>query len=200
MLQISIPKPCHKDWAKMTPTSKGSFCQSCSKEVIDFTHMNDDAVQNYFLDKTTEKTCGHFLKSQIKRIQIELPATIFNYKTCNWKQYMAIILLAFGSMLFSCDVKTTEPTTGQVLIKVQKDTIAEKALYEPMMGKIAQPIPLKNEKAINNRQEMITGDIAFIPSDSSAKIIGDSIISQKSDNDSKFPNVTLVKDSLNLNL
>jgi hypothetical protein len=34
---ISINEPCHEDWATMTETQKGAFCQKCALEVIDFT-------------------------------------------------------------------------------------------------------------------------------------------------------------------
>ena len=40
---LYIPKPCHEDWNKMTPTQQGKFCSSCSKQVIDFSLMSDQS-------------------------------------------------------------------------------------------------------------------------------------------------------------
>ena len=110
MFQIRIPEPCHKDWSKMTPTHMGAFCKSCAKEVVDFSNMSDDDVQNYLLNKARENTCGRFKMDQIHRIKISLPENILVSKIPSWKKFMAVVLLAFGTMLFGCDVSAT----GQV--------------------------------------------------------------------------------------
>lgn len=44
---LYIPKPCHEDWNKMTPTQQGKFCGSCNKQVIDFSLMNDVQILNF---------------------------------------------------------------------------------------------------------------------------------------------------------
>jgi hypothetical protein len=67
-LEISIPKPCHEDWRKFTPTLTGGFCQACQKEVIDFTQWTDQAIAEHF-EKAKEKSCGRFLETQLKRFQ-----------------------------------------------------------------------------------------------------------------------------------
>jgi hypothetical protein len=67
-IEISIPKPCHEDWRKFTPTSTGGFCQACQKEVIDFTRWTDQAIVQHF-DKANTKTCGRFQESQLRRFQ-----------------------------------------------------------------------------------------------------------------------------------
>jgi len=108
MLQINIPKPCHQDWNEMTPTIRGAFCSACAKEVIDFTTMTDAEVQNYFLQKATEKICGKFNNDQLNRIKINIPSNVFVGRIASWKKFMAVLLLAFGSMLFGCDVATDE--------------------------------------------------------------------------------------------
>lgn len=52
---ISIPKPCHEDWSKMTPSEKGRFCQSCSKSVIDFTQMSQQSIETYLVANNQKK-------------------------------------------------------------------------------------------------------------------------------------------------
>jgi hypothetical protein len=70
---IQIPEPCQADWDQMTPVQQGRFCQSCCKEVVDFTLMTDQAIID-FLSKPRGKTCGNFSTDQLNRAITE-PAT-----------------------------------------------------------------------------------------------------------------------------
>ena len=47
-IAISIPKPCHEDWNKMTPDAKGAFCASCQKSVYDFSNKTDQEIISVF--------------------------------------------------------------------------------------------------------------------------------------------------------
>ncbi|MBL4605847.1 MAG: carboxypeptidase-like regulatory domain-containing protein [Flavobacteriaceae bacterium] len=63
--EIKIPKPCHEDWNKMTPTEKGVFCTSCKKEVIDFTKMTEQQLINEI--EGNNNLCGRFKKKQLNK-------------------------------------------------------------------------------------------------------------------------------------
>ena len=67
-LQLSIPEPCHQSWQQMTPTEQGRFCNSCAKEVIDFSTMTDIQVLNYFTNLKHEKVCGRALPEQLNKV------------------------------------------------------------------------------------------------------------------------------------
>ncbi len=43
-LKLSIPQPCHEDWAKMSPTEKGKHCAVCDKEVLDMRGKSPEEV------------------------------------------------------------------------------------------------------------------------------------------------------------
>ncbi len=62
---IRIPEPCHEDWAKMTATEKGKFCNVCTKEVIDFTSKTDEELVKILSEN--KNTCGRIKKSQLNR-------------------------------------------------------------------------------------------------------------------------------------
>lgn len=63
--QLTIPKPCHEKWNKMTITEKGKFCKSCNKEVIDFTNLSTSAISKKVLRKGD--VCGRFKTSQLHK-------------------------------------------------------------------------------------------------------------------------------------
>jgi hypothetical protein len=65
-IYIQVPEPCHEDWSKMTKAEKGRYCDSCCKEVVDFSIMTDREILNY-LSKPRGKTCGNFLPDQLNR-------------------------------------------------------------------------------------------------------------------------------------
>ncbi|MGG5208032.1 TonB-dependent receptor plug domain-containing protein [Chryseobacterium sp. MIQD13] len=65
-MKITIPKPCHENWAAMTPEEKGRFCSVCSKTVRDFTIASDEEIINTF-SNSSEDICGNFYESQLNR-------------------------------------------------------------------------------------------------------------------------------------
>lgn len=62
---IHIPEPCHEDWAKMTATEKGKFCDVCTKEVFDFTSKTDEELVKILTEN--KNACGRLKKSQLNR-------------------------------------------------------------------------------------------------------------------------------------
>ena len=64
-IKVSIDKPCSEKFSEFEPTQRGGFCQSCQKEVIDFTAMSDKEIMQYFQSAPT-RTCGRFNTSQFK--------------------------------------------------------------------------------------------------------------------------------------
>lgn len=50
----------------MSPVEKGRYCNSCEKQVVDFSLMKDAELQAY-INKSNEKVCGRFNTAQINR-------------------------------------------------------------------------------------------------------------------------------------
>ncbi len=63
--KLNIPEPCHEDWQQMSPTQKGKFCDSCQKEVIDFTKLSSTEIARK--TKNATQLCGRFTQSQLKQ-------------------------------------------------------------------------------------------------------------------------------------
>jgi len=64
-IRLSVPEPCHENWAAMTAVEKGRFCAACKKNIRDFTHSSDREILQAL--KTEGKICGRFQNSQLNR-------------------------------------------------------------------------------------------------------------------------------------
>jgi hypothetical protein len=91
---LTIDKPCFEKFEQFKTTGNGGFCNSCQKEVINFTKMSDQEVFQYF--KNQDKiTCGRFHHSQIKTYSETASAKgKYSFKTIGaW--LMSISVLSF---------------------------------------------------------------------------------------------------------
>jgi hypothetical protein len=65
-VQLNIDTPCHENWAAMTPTDEGRFCQACTKQVVDFSILTDQQIL-HFLSKANGNICGRMGNDQLQR-------------------------------------------------------------------------------------------------------------------------------------
>ncbi len=100
---ISIPKPCHEDWSKMTPNEKGRFCTSCTKTVVDFTKMSPDAIQDYLHNNKDQRICGHIKQSQLDSINLRIPEAVIHQNQSFHRLFLLALLISMGMTLFSCE-------------------------------------------------------------------------------------------------
>lgn len=87
---------CGQDWAAMTPTENGRFCEMCRKEVYDFTTKSVQSIDSLRLEKG-EGLCGRFNIEQVDRTlikPIETPKRI---------KFFAFV----STLIFSITAKTT---------------------------------------------------------------------------------------------
>jgi hypothetical protein len=134
MLKITVPRPCNEDWEAMTPRDQGRHCTACVKTVVDFTAMPDEEVKNYLLQRRAEKICGRFRQEQLHRIVITLPTNILHITMPRWKQFLTACLLAFSSMLFSCDALIEKLVNGQSVTEIESTVVG--ALVAPVIEEI----------------------------------------------------------------
>lgn len=62
---LEINRPCSEKFNQFATTELGGFCNSCEKEVIDFSKMTSQEVISYFKNNNTKNTCGQFKKQQL---------------------------------------------------------------------------------------------------------------------------------------
>lgn len=173
-MKISINTPCHEDWGKMQVGNGYKFCNSCQKNVVDFTQKSDVEIIQYFTQFNSNSTCGRFNNSQLNT---ELPlytAFIQHKQQYHTKNNIWGMLISFGSMLLaSCSNSTKQNVTKNSTIDTIKvdssaiqiknhDTLDIKLgevipeLKEPIEIEQIEPIPLTGLVAI----EPIKGKVA----------------------------------------
>ncbi|AEV32244.1 hypothetical protein Oweho_1239 [Owenweeksia hongkongensis DSM 17368] len=70
--KLSINNPCHQNFDGFKPTNAGGFCNSCQKEVIDFSKMSKPDIIGYFKNPKKE-TCGRLTQNQLKEEYSHIP-------------------------------------------------------------------------------------------------------------------------------
>ncbi len=70
-LNLEIKTPCEENFSQMHTTVKGKFCNSCQKEVIDFTSFTNTELVTWF-ENNTQKTCGRLTNTQLETFKREV--------------------------------------------------------------------------------------------------------------------------------
>ncbi len=131
---ISIPKPCHEDWNKMTPDAKGAFCGSCQKSVYDFSKKTDEEIIEVFEKEEKGKVCGRFTPAQLSQ-------PIFSNGNPSITSRLAIfayaLLMVFGAALFNgADAYGQEMMKGEMKVKM---------MGKPSIRQIETPVVLTKD-------------------------------------------------------
>lgn len=168
MLEVSIPKPCQEDWSKMIPNQQGRHCNACARTVVDFTQMNDEEVKHFLLARSSERICGRFHTDQLDRISIALPTNILEVQLSWWKRFLVASLLAFSTMLFSCEaVITGAPLVGKLANRINTLKIPEPQIT---MGITVAPV---NDTFPGRNCTITKGEIAIQPKNIKVEKMGD---------------------------
>lgn len=138
-IQVTINTPCHENWDAMTPVDKGRYCDSCKKQVVDFTSMSDQQIAQFFRKPSTGSVCGRFMEDQLDR-DIELPR-----KRIPWLKYFFQITLP--AFLFSLKA-TAQQSKSKNRTTVKQEQKVGFTAPRVMVGDVEpiEVIPKKNEK------------------------------------------------------
>ena len=157
-IHLSIPKPCHENWDRMTLADKGKYCGSCQKVVTDFTTMSDREIIQFF-KKPTGSVCGRFNQEQLER-DINIPG-----KRIPWIRYFFQISLP--AFLFSMKAQAqmgipiNKVDTLQVPGKKVEISTSKKPSFIQVKGKITDV----NDNPIQGASIRVTGSKNAVTSD-----------------------------------
>ena len=132
-LKLNVNSPCSENYNLFTPTSKGGFCDSCQKEVIDFTSMNGEEIINYFKTKTTQETCGRFKNSQLSTYAIKPERN----KRLSFLKGISVALLS----LFSFGIAQAQEGNPKVDTKINVPQAQQTFLVKGHVSDETYPLP-----------------------------------------------------------
>ncbi len=115
-IQLKIAEPCNENWANMQANEQGRFCNSCKKNVIDFTQIDNKELINIIMHHDAN-ICGHFNEHQLN---VSLPTEA--EKRSPWKKY-------FFSFLVSAFLFAKQTVAQKAMGKVK----ATKTLCNPVL-------------------------------------------------------------------
>lgn len=136
---LEINQPCLENFNDFTPTKGGGFCNSCTKEVIDFTKMTSQEIINYFKQNAGKNICGQFNNDQLKTYT----ETANEYKSYSfWKIFglACLSLFTFNTIQAQKVTLNTETTNKNTITKsiTQENSIIIKGVVSDESG----PLPL----------------------------------------------------------
>lgn len=103
-MAFSVPNPCPKAWATMTPTADGRFCGSCQHEVVDFSGMSETEVTAWLARPAAGSVCGFFRAGQFAPALVAPAAP-------RWRRWLVatVALLGLKSLLAAEDAAALSP-------------------------------------------------------------------------------------------
>ena len=100
---LNIQNPCNEKWSTMQPHDRGKFCMQCSKEVIDFTKLNNTEIIQ-IIEQSKSRICGRMSVSQLN-CPIEIPSKKNRSKLR--KVLTAIFLIGSTGSAFATPLSST---------------------------------------------------------------------------------------------
>jgi hypothetical protein len=122
-IRVSIPKPCNEQWNSFKPTPEGGFCASCSKNVIDFTHWDEERIKAFF-NARPSNTCGRFRTDQLKTYSL---AQKQQRSTGWWSLLFAGVVTLFTSRQAWAQSKTIPATEQRQAATKQGEVVSKPA-------------------------------------------------------------------------
>lgn len=157
-MEIKINEPCHENWNAMTPNQQGAFCQSCMKDVVDFSKKTAEEIKDFF-SKPQGKVCGRFEEKQLQELSFDAFFSRFTYWNFS-KKFAVIFFMVFGFWIFSHSGAVAQNgkfLKGEVAYIPEKKTEQKQpeqihVLGQPVINK-AEPVVMGKIKCVTPQQE-----------------------------------------------
>ncbi|MDB5151033.1 MAG: hypothetical protein JWQ57_5053 [Mucilaginibacter sp.] len=140
---ISIPKPCHEQWQRMTTVSNGRYCGHCCKTVVDFSRMSNNEIIAYL--NGDNNACGRI--DQQRLMQLNNSSKKDNGKSYVMKRLLVAASLMSSLPFFGAEAKPVhkmeqvEPGFSSSKSNIPADTVNRISLKGQIIGDDNLPLP-----------------------------------------------------------
>ena len=183
-IKPSIPNPCSEDWNKMKIGLNSRFCDSCTKNVVDFTSMKREEILKYLLVNSDKKVCGHIFPSQLDFSNIDVMVTINALTPKQRRSNLPFYIMTIGSiMVLSCnnpEINNAKHVVENFIIEDTIKNIEKKGSVVEVIDAVI-PLPIKGLISDTTLNDCVK-DIIEIEIDGEV-IVGDFEIDSSSEND-----------------
>ncbi len=100
-MKVNIPDPCNENWAEMSPTQRGAFCQKCAVDVIDFSNKNAQEIKETLKANIGKHMCGRFTNTQLADLSHSYQVWENQSTRTFQSKFLWACMLAFGMTLFT---------------------------------------------------------------------------------------------------
>ena len=95
---LSIKEPCSQVWETMHFSEKGRFCNSCQKQVHDFSNSSFDQIRQAY-SESNGSLCGRLTGMQLHKQYVD--SQIERAHVSYTKRFCLAVIVCFGTSLFS---------------------------------------------------------------------------------------------------
>jgi hypothetical protein len=133
--KVQIANPCEEKWEGMTPVDGGKFCMHCSKNVVDFTQLSDEAILK-IMKNSNGNMCGRFREDQLNR-DLVIKRGIYSFHSI-FSKVAASLLFFIGLETASAQVRKYETAPTQTPKTIAQTPVAKKKKVIGTTKKIIQ--------------------------------------------------------------
>lgn len=141
---LKLDNPCGEKWENMKPNEKGSHCDLCSKNVVDFTKLNQIEISE-LMKKSGNKICARLTHSQLNSPLINLEN---NFQLDFPKSKVAAGLILATSLTFGQTLHAKSPIVKTEFVQnsdSKLETKEEKSNPKPNEPKTDDTIVFKGK-------------------------------------------------------
>lgn len=165
-MKLKIEEPCPADWNQMKIGLHARFCDSCEKNVYDFTNKSRAEIIAYLLSNPNERTCGRLRPDQFDFKHEDVPVLVKileEQKNPNRFLIFALVCLSLSACAQDNGQNGYGETMGMIAPITDSTNIQPTDTNELLIGKIAaQQIPDSTSNILIETGEIVLqGDICI---------------------------------------